>query len=583
VTAEDAYQYYARQRPSIFEQCRRLYGDDQHFGPLIAHLSGTDSHEPAPVDLHPSLRANVSHFFVDDRLLYYQPDPDAPPRLCVPEGADLRDSVLFECHDTAARGHPGTHKTLAVAQRKYYWLNMHKSVTKYVQTCELCQRIKASQRKPAGLLHPLEIPHKRWTHISMDFMPDLPRASKSGADTILVVLDRLTKRAHFLPTVKTASAPDTARLFLREHVRLHGFPLSIVSDRDSRFLSAFWKAVMESQGTQVRTSTSFKPSTDGQNERSHRFINDYLKAFVSPRQEDWDELLPMAEFAYNARPHSSIGMSPFAADLGYEPRAYDDLTLLRPPQAPRNALTFIQHQEQVLQRCRDALESAHDRMKHFYDRNRPDIAFAVGDQVLLDTLHLDLAHVGTQGRRKFASRFIGPYKILATTTPNTYRISLPPGIRLHDEFHVQYLRPYHEDPNPNRLNRVPRLITRDGVEGNQIRAIVGQRVRRGIQYYKVQWFGRDEPDTWEPATNLTQAKGLIDDFLSSSEATTRSPIAPAPSQAPSQAPTPALPAPPTSAQAGPARQSPRTAPANAVAGGPVLRRSMRKRVSKEGL
>jgi hypothetical protein len=145
--------------------------------------------------------------------------------------------------------------------------------------------------------------------------------------------------------------------------------------------------------------------------------------------------------------------------------------LLRQPQAPRDALTFLQHQEQVLQRCRDALESAQDRMKmkHFFDRNRPDIVFAVGDHVLLDTLHLDLEHVGAKGRRKFASRFIGPYKITACTTPNTYRIGLPPGVRLHDEFHVQYLRPYHEDTNPNRLNRVPRLITRDGSEGSQVR------------------------------------------------------------------------------------------------------------------
>jgi hypothetical protein len=231
----------------------------------------------------------VRFFFVEDDLLYYQPDVEKPRRLCVPDDPDLRNAILFECHDTAARGHPGESKTLMIAQQKFYWLNMVKSVARYVRTCELCQRVKASQRKPAGLLHLLEIPHKRWTHISMDFMPDLPRATASGADTILVILDRLTKRAHFLPTTKTTTAKDTAAIFVRERVRLHGFPLSIVSDRDSRFLSAFWKAVMASQGTQIRASTAFKPSTDGQNERSH---NDYLKAFVSPRQNDWMSSCP---------------------------------------------------------------------------------------------------------------------------------------------------------------------------------------------------------------------------------------------------------------------------------------------------
>eukprot|EP00644_Phytophthora_capsici_P019097 jgi/Phyca11/43520/gw1.827.2.1 len=118
---------------------------------------------------------------------------------------------------------------------------MHKTVAKYVQSCELCQRIKASQRKPVGLLHPLEIPDKRWRHISMDFMPDLVRTRRSAFDTILVVLDSLTKRAHFIPTTKTANAKDTAEIFIREHVRLHGFPGSITSDRESRFLSEFWK------------------------------------------------------------------------------------------------------------------------------------------------------------------------------------------------------------------------------------------------------------------------------------------------------------------------------------------------------
>ncbi|KAJ0403285.1 hypothetical protein P43SY_007589 [Pythium insidiosum] len=202
-------------------------------------------------------------------------------------------------------------------------------------------------------------------------------------------------------------------------------------------------------------------------------------------------------------------MSPFAADLGYEPRAFDDLVLLHRPQ-PKDALSFVDHQHQTLTRCREALAKAQASMKHFYDRNRPDVQFAIGDSVPLDTLNIDLAHVGSKGRRKFAARFIGPYRILERTTPDTYRISLPAGVRLQDEFHVSYLRAYHEDTNPRRLNNVPRLLTRDGTEGNQIRAIVGRRVRHGTTYYKVQWYGRDEADSWEPEANLQQAIGLIE-------------------------------------------------------------------------
>ncbi|KAE9050478.1 hypothetical protein PR001_g2344 [Phytophthora rubi] len=558
-----------RQRPSIHAQCKRLYAEDAVFGPVIQHLASRPASAAVPVDVHPTLRSKIPHFFVEDDLLFFQPVADSPRRLCVPNDTDLRNAV----HDTAARGHPGSAKTLATAQTKFFWINMGKSIAKYVQSCELCQRVKAAQHKPAGLLHPLEIPHKRWTHISMDFMPDLP-PTKSQYDTILVILDRLTKRAHFIPTVKALSSKDTARLFLREYVRLHGVPESIVSDRDPRFLSAFWRTLVTSQGSQIHASTAFKPSTDGRNERSHRFINDYLRAFVAPKQDDWDELLPMAEFAYNSRFHSSIAMTPFAADLGYTPRAFDDITLLQRPQTPADALTFAEHQQHVLQQCRANLESAQASMKRFFDHNRPDLQFMVGDMGLLDTLNLDLAHIGSKGRRKLVARFIGPYRVLERTTPDTYRISLLPGVRLHDEVHVSYLRKYHEDTNPKRLNNVPRLITRDVFEGNQIRSIVGQRKRRGIQQYKVQWYGRDEPDTWEPESGLTQAAGLIAEFMQSTAVTTTVPRS-HPATAASASPEPlATHAPPRPSQDRDGAPPIRTKP---------LRRSTRKRASKEGL
>ncbi|OWZ11648.1 LOW QUALITY PROTEIN: polyprotein [Phytophthora megakarya] len=426
-TPDESFLNYMRQRPSIQQQCQRLYPDDAIFGPLLRHLLVGGEQAAVPVDLHSTVRILLPNFFLDDGLIYLQSGSDERRRLCVPADIDLRNAILFECHDTAARGHPGTKKTIAIAQQKFYWLNMHKTIAKYVQSCELCQRVKASQQKPAGLLHPLEIPHKRWMHISMDFMPDLVVTKRGKFDSILVILDRLTKRAHFIPTRKTASAKDTAWIFLRDHVRLHGFPDSIVSDRDSRFLSAFWKELSSSQGSQLRANTAFKSSTDGQNERSHRFINDYLRAFVSPRQDNWDELLPMAEFAYNARPHDSIGMPPFEADLGYLPRSYDELAIPARSQPNRDALRFNEQLQVVLQRSRDSLAIAQGRMKHFYDQNRPELPLNVGDQVLLDTTHLDLSHIGADGRRKFAARFIGPYKILSSTTPDTYKISLPPA------------------------------------------------------------------------------------------------------------------------------------------------------------
>jgi hypothetical protein len=120
VSADDAFLHYMRQRPSIHDQCRRLYAEDAVFGPIIQHLASRPTPAAAPVDVHPTLRAKLPHFFVEDDLLFFQPDATSPRRLCVPNDADLRNAVLFECHDTAARGHPGSAKTLATAQKRSF-------------------------------------------------------------------------------------------------------------------------------------------------------------------------------------------------------------------------------------------------------------------------------------------------------------------------------------------------------------------------------------------------------------------------------------------------------------------------------
>ncbi|ETO75112.1 hypothetical protein F444_09257 [Phytophthora nicotianae P1976] len=152
-------------------------------------------------------------------------------------------------------------------------------------------------------------------------------------------------------------------------------------------------------------------------------------------------------------------------------------------------------------------------MKYFHDGNRPTNRLAEGDQVLLDTSNLDLHHLGTTGSRKLAPRFIGPYPVLSATKPDTYKIGMPPGHRLHDEFHVSYLRPYIFDANPRRLNDVPRLITRDGHGVLQVQAILDRRVRKNTVMFKIRWYGRDNKASWEPEANLGQVRGLIERFL----------------------------------------------------------------------
>lgn len=283
------------------------------------------------------------------------------------------------------------------------------------------QRIKVSQRKPAGLLNPLEIPERRWFHITMDFLTGLPSSRRSSVDVEMVILDRLTKRAHFIPTKTTCTAEETARLFRDNYQKLHGLPDSITSDRNSKFTSKFWQSLMSFQRTELKLSSAFRPQTDGQTKKKNHLMADYLRAFGDPRHDNWEELMALAEFAYNSRVHSSTGMSPFVADIGYNPRSVSDIALQITRGSHRQAVTFVEHQQVLLQRCKDTMEQTQATMKHFHDRNRPTHSFEPGDQVLLDTVNLELPHLGTTGKLKLAPRFIGSYPVLALTTPDTYK------------------------------------------------------------------------------------------------------------------------------------------------------------------
>ncbi|GMF46937.1 unnamed protein product [Phytophthora fragariaefolia] len=351
---------------------------------------------------------------------------------------------------------------------------MADSVQRYVSSCELCQRNKYVRGKPAGLLHPLEIPARRWTDIRMDFMTQLPQ-TRSGYDTVIVIVDRLTKRGNFLPTRTDASTTDTARLFCDLHQRLHGLSSTIVSDRDPKFTSKLWEQIMILQGTQLRLSTAFRPSTDGQSEVTIKLVNEYIRHFISPHHDDWDSLLALAEFAYNSRIHASIGMSPFMADLGYQPRSVADCVV--PVTRASRASKFVTHQQAILAEAQDAMAAAQGRWHVAYDRNSPQLHFNIGDFVLLSTQNLALAHLGTDGKRKFAPRYIGPYKIIQITGPDTFKLALPPGLRLHSEYHVSRLRPYVRDDDPTRTTRVRPVLTADGFEGHLVDAIINHRRR----------------------------------------------------------------------------------------------------------
>lgn len=247
---------------------------------------------------------------VGERLLY-------KGRFVLPQQSMFKPILLTEYHDSVIGGHAGELKTYLRMAQEWFWKGMRRDVTNHVQQCLVCQQQKRLQQSPAGLLQPLPAPMMVWEDISLDFVEGLPLSK--GVNTILVVVDRLTKYAHFIGLRHPFDAFTVASIFIQEIVRLHGFPGSIVSDRDRIFLSTFWRELFKLQGTALKRSTSYHPQTDGQTEIVNKGLETYLRCFVGDKPKNWARWLPWTEYSYNSSPHCSTKITPFKALYGRDP------------------------------------------------------------------------------------------------------------------------------------------------------------------------------------------------------------------------------------------------------------------------
>ncbi|GJP49952.1 hypothetical protein CLOM_g9109 [Closterium sp. NIES-68] len=229
----------------------------------------------------------------------------------------VRPITNLYIHDSNLSGHFGIDKTLKSLQRFYYWPDMVTDVQRYVAACPICQRMKSSHHLPTGLLQPLEPPQRQWQYVTMDFVTGLP-AGSSGNDAVLVVVDRLTKMAHFAPCRKTITAEETARLFISTVVHLHGIPAAISSDRDPKFTSKFWQDTWARYGTLLQLSSAYHPQTDGQTERTNQTMEQLIWTNC-PDQNKWEDALPMLEFSYNNAPSATTNHSSFYLNYGMDP------------------------------------------------------------------------------------------------------------------------------------------------------------------------------------------------------------------------------------------------------------------------
>ena len=354
-------------------------------------------------------------------------------RLYIPPS--LRQSIIKARHDSALAGHFGVAKTLELVRRNFSWPSISRDIHSYVCGCDSCQCVKTAHHTPYGKLQPLDIPSRPWQSISMDFIMGLPLSH--AFDAIFVVVDRLTKQSHFIPTTTTVDAPALAWLYLSNVVKLHGIAESIISNCGSVFVSSFWKALQDLLHTELKFLTAYHPQTDGQTECVNAILENYLRHYCSYQQDDWVDYLPLAEFAYNDAAHEGSRVSPFYANYGYHPTFTTPLS--RVVNVPA-ASDFADHLSRIREELTSELSHAQQTAKAKYNQNRTSpLPFLVGDCVMLLQQNLKT----TRPSEKLDFRKIGPFKIAKKLSDNVYQLQLPPTMaRLHPVFNINLLEPY---------------------------------------------------------------------------------------------------------------------------------------------
>src|SRR5882724_2174565 len=331
--------------------------------------------------------------------------------LYVPDNQEVRLDILRSHHDHRLAGHPGITKTIKNIRRQFYWPRMVAFVTDYIHSCSVCSRSKSLHHKPFGPHCFLPISQHPWDSISMDFIERL--ALSDGHNTILVVVCHLTKMALFIPTFCDIDAQDLACIFLSHIFAKHGTPTDIVSDWGKHFISQFWRSLCQLLDNKANLSTTYHPETDGQTERVNQILKQYLRVYINYQQDNWVDLLPFAEFAYNNTSQSATMVTPFVANKGFHLK----LEVSLEPVVSATAHQFATDLKELHLYLRDQISCALKQYAvHSASRRLPIPPFKVGDTVWLDAWNIRTTHPS----KKLDHRFLGPFPIVEKVSSHVF-------------------------------------------------------------------------------------------------------------------------------------------------------------------
>jgi hypothetical protein len=433
-------------------------------------------------------------------LLYLLDETDETGRLCVP--SSKLDTFLKEAHDGQA--HQGARKTYDRLRRDIYAANLRRTVEKYVRSCPQCQLSKPSRHKPFGQLQPIPSSSIPFETLSLDFVVKLP-ISTTGYNCILTVTDKFTRAVKLIAGHGTGSAKDWARLFFERVVCSWGLPRALVSDRDPKFTSLFWKALFETMSTKLCLTAAYHPAANGQAENTNQTMEIALRCLlVGSYETQWEERLPEVEYAMNTAVHDTTGVTPFLLMYGIEHR-----TPVGGPSSLTTVDEFAACQEQIRKDVSDTLAMAKARMAFYFDQNHKPIK-------LSGMVYLKLAKGIKSGYRLPHSTTLttirtGPYRIKRQRGPFTYELDLPKEVKIHPVISAIHLEQAQEDqwgrPRPSKSQPVVDQQERFAIESIQ------DKQRRGNRdFYLVKYEDFDNPEWQKASTIKREAPGVVQEW-----------------------------------------------------------------------